>query len=44
MKPLADQGNEAAKAWVAAAQQRLAATDAVETLRQHLKTTLARQG
>src|SRR4051812_10124648 len=44
MKPLADQGNEAAKAWVAAALQRLAATDAVETLRQHLKTTLARQG
>jgi len=44
MKPLAEQGNAAAKAWVMAAEQRLAAADAVETLRQHLKTTLARQG
>jgi hypothetical protein len=44
MKPLAEQGNEAASAWVASAEQRLAAADAVETLRQHLKTVLARQG
>ena len=44
MKPLADQGNEPAQAWIAGAGQRLAAVAAVETLRQHLKTMLARQG
>ena len=44
MKPLAEQGNEAAKAWIASAEQRLAAVAAVETLRQQLKTMLARQG
>ena len=44
LKPLAEQGNEPAKAWIAAAEQRLSAAAAIETLRQHLKTTLARQG
>ena len=44
MKPLADQGNGPAQAWIAGAGQRLAAVAAVETLRQHLKTMLARQG
>lgn len=44
MKPLAAKGNEPASAWVAGAEQRLAAADAVETLRQHLKAMLARQG
>lgn len=44
LKPLAEQGNEPAKAWVAVAEQRLSAAAAIETLRQHLKTTLARQG
>ena len=44
LKPLAEQGNEPARAWVAAAEQRLSAAAAIETLRQHLKTTLARQG
>jgi hypothetical protein len=44
MKPLAEQGNEPAKAWVAQAEQRLEAAAAVETLRQHVKTMLAGQG
>ena len=44
MKPFADQGNEPAQAWIAGAGQRLAAVAAVEALRQHLKTMLARQG
>ncbi len=44
MKPLAEQGNAAAGDWIASAEQRLAAADAVESLRQHLKTMLARQG
>ena len=44
MQPLAEQGNAAAQAWVASANQRLSAAEAVETLRQHLKTMLARQG
>ena len=44
MQPLAEQGNAAAAAWIASADQRLAAAGAVETLRQHLKTMLARQG
>ena len=44
LKPLADQGNEAAKAWIGSAEQRIAATQAVDTLRQHLKTMVARQG
>jgi hypothetical protein len=42
--PLADQGNEAAKAWIDRANQRIAAMEAVDTLRQHLKTMVARQG
>ena len=44
LKPLADQGNEPAKAWVASAEQRLEATAAVDALRQHVKTMLVRQG
>jgi hypothetical protein len=44
MKPLADAGNGPAQAWIADAERRLAAAGAVETLRQHLKTMLARQG
>lgn len=44
MQPLAEQGNAAAQAWVASANQRLSAAEAVESLRQHLKTMLARQG
>ena len=44
LKPLADQGNEAAKAWIGSADQRITATQAVDTLRQHLKTMVARQG
>jgi len=44
LKPLADQGNEAAKAWIGSADQRIAATQAIDTLRQHLKTMVARQG
>ena len=44
LTPLADQGNEAAKAWIDRARQRIAAGDAVDTLRQHLKTMVARQG
>ena len=44
LKPLADGGNEAAKAWIDSANQRLAAVGAVDTLRQQLKTMLVRQG
>jgi hypothetical protein len=44
LKPLAEQGNEPAKAWVARAEQRLAAGASVETLRQHVKSVLTRQG
>ena len=44
LKPLADGGNEAAKAWIDSANQRLAAVSAVDTLRQQLKTMLVRQG
>lgn len=44
LEPLAAGGNEAAKGWIAGAAQRLAAAEAVESLRQHLKTMLARQG
>ena len=44
LTPLADQGNAAAKAWIERANQRIAATDAVDALRQHLKTMVARQG
>jgi hypothetical protein len=43
MEPLAQQGNAQAQAWVQAARARLEARGAVETLRQHVKTLLARQ-
>jgi hypothetical protein len=44
LKPLADQGNAPAQAWVASAEQRLEAAAAVDTLREHVKTMLTRQG
>lgn len=43
LEPLAQQGNEQAAGWVAAARTRLEARNAVQTLRQHVKTLLARQ-
>lgn len=43
LEPLAAQGNAQAAAWVEAARARLEARAAVETLRQHVKTLLARQ-
>lgn len=43
MAPLAQQGNAQAAAWVEAARSRVEARGAVETLRQHVKTLLARQ-
>lgn len=43
MEPLAQQGNEEAAAWVAGARSRLEARGAVESLRQHVKSLLARQ-
>jgi hypothetical protein len=44
LQPLAQQGNQEAAAWIDAAQKRLAARDALETLQQHVKTMLAQQG
>ena len=44
LRPLAEQGNAAAQAWVVRAEQRVQAMAAVETLRQHIKTMLAGQG
>lgn len=43
VEPLAQQGNQEAQAWVAAARARLEARGTVDTLRQHAKTLLARQ-
>lgn len=44
LQPLADHGNEAAKAWIASAQQRLEATSAVAALLEQVKSILAQQG
>ena len=43
MTPLAQSGNAAAKAWVDAAGSKVAAGEAVDGLRQHVKTLLAQQ-
>jgi hypothetical protein len=44
LEPLAQQGNQDAAAWIDAAQKRIAAREALETLQQHVKTMLAQQG
>lgn len=44
LRPLAEQGNAAAAAWVEAAQRRLDARAAIEALRVHVKTILTQQG
>lgn len=44
LTPLAEQGNQAAAAWVDAARKRLEAQAAVEALRSQVKTLLVRQG
>ncbi len=44
LKPLADKGNAAAADWIAAAQQRLDAAAAIQTLNERVKTMLVQQG